>query len=235
MARARGKSTKPMPWSAISGLVLLSFSLLLLLAFAPARNGQFPEDHILSNLGIWLSEFFFNGTLGRIWSFVLPLLLAEWGLRLLLDRPELLSFGRAWRQLLFAAAGALSTAAVVNISSLHQTKAGGSWWSGLLPTLFVDWLVEFAGAIGAGVIILTLVLASMIWIFHWHPGRSLSALLERLAAFRDTHATRLGEWRRQRRLARLEKKKQKEAEDRARRLAESQQRQEEAQRKAEEK
>ncbi len=235
MARARGKSSRPMPWSAISGLALLSLSLLLLLAFFPAEYGQFPENHILSKLGIWLAEFFFNGTLGRIWSFVLPLLLAEWGLRLLLDKPELLSFGRAWRQLLFAAAGALSTAALLNISSLHETIAGGGWWSGTLPTLFVAWLVEVAGAIGAFIFVLTLVLVSLVLVFHWHPGRSLAALLERLSAFRDTLATRLGDWRRQRRLARLEKKKQKEAEDRARRLAASQQRQEEAQRKAEEK
>jgi S-DNA-T family DNA segregation ATPase FtsK/SpoIIIE len=164
----------------LAGLALLGLSLLLLVSLLFARRdlgaGE-AAQHLLSHAGWWTSHLLIDFGLGRIWSLALPVILAlvawnmvgggVWG-------PVL---KRGLRLFLLAMAGALSHGAVAQVSGLHSVDAGGGWVSGVWLYALIRQMVEWTGAVGLFISLLTFDLLVLAVVFRWNPAPALERAL----------------------------------------------------------
>lgn len=209
MTRSRKSRRDHVPGGVLIGILLGAFALLLLLSFGFAREGRPPLDHPLSVVGHHLAHWSFHFGLGRLWSFIFPLLLFQLSWRLLKEDANLFPWARAWRQLIFVIAATLSTATLIQIRGMHETSFGGGWWTGVWAVEILSFLVRWAGAPGTILLILTLDLIVLALVFHWHPGRSLQVWGDRMETCLALLKVRFGDWRRRRKLAALERRSRK--------------------------
>ncbi len=200
------------------GIALLALGLLCLLAilFAdPADELHLPAAEVrnpLSLVGVVLSWHLITFGLGRVFSLVFPLIVIQAGWSLLRSR-GIDGAWRGWlRQLLLAAAGAL-TLTLFLAEGPVQGSLGGAWWAGALPVLLSQVLITYTSLLGATILVLAFDAMLAALFFGWNPARIVEALVQGVATLRKTLSDRWRQARKNREARRKEKKKQqKEAE-----------------------
>lgn len=205
----------------LTGVALGAFALLLLLALLsasvgqPAAPGAGGAEHLLGPFGEWLAYGTVLFTLGRWWSLALPLVALQAAWLLLREGPLRPALGRWGRQLLLAAAGALTTGLALLPVGLHAVSYDGGWEVGIPVAVAVERLVGLTGALGAWILVAAVDMIVLALVFHWHPGRAAERLAEGLA---DLWQALLERWQGlRRRLAQRREEKRRSRRDAERR------------------
>lgn len=172
----------------VLGIPLLFLGVLALLSivFAHATDDPLlPRSELknpLSSVGMYLSYYLVNFTLGRVFSLVFPLLMIQAGWLMMRQQGFWERWPRWLGQLGLALAGSL-TLSLFLARGLHEGATSGGWWVGSFVVLLSGYLIERASLWGAILAVLAFDLIVVSLVFAISPGHwtdSLGALATRV-------------------------------------------------------
>jgi S-DNA-T family DNA segregation ATPase FtsK/SpoIIIE len=182
-ARRRGKTIKSKSRTREAlGLIALAIGVFVSLALISYHSmddfGSSPDliRNLGGRLGAAVASSVINFTFGRIFAWVLPILVILWGLRIIRSQWQVIGIISSLKLLGLGILGAVTMAFISGAGWASFPQGADYEYAGWVGNALHNLLVSVLGYTGSGLLLALLIILWTIWVFRFRPSEVISGL-----------------------------------------------------------